>query len=273
MTIKVLKTKAPEPDEKRTRAVSGVAYPYFDHEASIRVADIVQNVGGGSCAPDFLAAKLEYKSIASGTYLTRVAAARMFGYVTMSGGNFVVTERGRAILSPVMPEDSINGKAEGFLAVRLFSRVFDDFRGKSLPPEIGLKNLFLNNYKIVPDRVPSALRVFLNSADQCGFFDHGRDRLITPASNHQSHSTPQPTAAVDAPSTQSEQVQSQDKPRGTGGGSGDGGGIHSALIGLLRELPKPGDAWSPTDQTDFIQAFTGLIKFIYPAKKAEAKDA
>src|SRR5689334_2557857 len=101
---KIEEVKSPAHAERRPRAVSAIGYPYFDHASSVKVAEVTQNVGGGRCAPDFLASKLGYKSVRSGTFLTRVAAARMFGYVTVSNGDFVVTERGQAILSPVMPE-------------------------------------------------------------------------------------------------------------------------------------------------------------------------
>ena len=260
MAVNITRVQAQEPKEKRVRAVSGISYPYFDHESSIRVADVIQNVGGGSCAPDFLAAKLEYKSIHSGTYLTRVAAARMFGYMTVSGGNFVVTERARQILSPVMPEDSINAKVDGFLAVPLFARVFEDFRGKQLPPEVGLKNLFLNTYKIVPDRVTSSLRVFLNSAEQCGFFQNGRDRLIKPTITNAA----QPASLAVSPAIEPEPPQPTEKPPRGGGGGDGGGGVDTAIIGLLRKLPAQGESWTATEQSRFLTAFTHTIQFLYP---------
>jgi len=260
---------APKPTEKRGRSVSGIASPYWDNDASLKVADIIQNVGGGSCAADFLVSKLGYKSIQSGTYLTRVAAARMFGYVSTAQGKFVVTERALSALQPVMPEDSINAKADAFLSVPLFAKLYEDFRGRTLPPEVGLRNLFLNSYRILPDRIPDALRVFMNSAAQCGFFDSGRDRLIRPATNSAAAAPQAPPESPTAPQQQ-EPSAPPDKPRWRdGGGDGGGGGIHSALIGLLRELPKPGESWTTTEQDQFLNAFTGLVKFIFPVQKGE----
>jgi hypothetical protein len=266
--IKQVDTQANTQAPHVKRAISGVAYPYFDHDTSIKVAEVIQNVGGGSCASDFLAAKLGYASIRSGTYLTRVAAARMFGYVSTSDGNFFVTERGRAIVSPVMPEDSVVAKVEGFLSVPLFSRVFDEFKGKQLPPDVGLGNLFLNTYKIVPDRVDSALRVFLSSAEQCGFFQSGRDRLIKPSVS-QSHVKPPVTP--ETPATQ-ELPLPADKPRGGGGGDGGAGGVDTAIIGLLRKLPAQGEGWTTAEQNRFLTAFTHTIQFLYPTADEIYKD-
>src|SRR4051812_42433301 len=104
--------KTPSPEEGRAaakgRSVSGTSYPYFDLDSAIEVADVVQNQGGGICSPDLLAARLDYASVRSGTYLTRVSAARQFGLITSSGGNFAVTERARTILAPVMPDDNVS---------------------------------------------------------------------------------------------------------------------------------------------------------------------
>ncbi|MGJ8620673.1 MAG: hypothetical protein ACSHWN_10095 [Methylophilaceae bacterium] len=260
---KVLKSADDAPKTKASyvkRAISGVAYPYFDHDSSIKVAEVVHNVGGGNCATDFLAAQLGYSSIKSGTYLTRVAAARMFGYVSTNDGNFFVTELGRAIVSPVMPEDSANAKVAGFLNVPLFAKVFEDFKGKQLPPDTGLKNLFLNNYKIVPDRVDSALRVFINSSEQCGFFQSGRDRLIKPSVFQGNN---KPPITPDAPVNQEPQT-SVEKPRGGNSGDSGYGGVDTAIIGLLRKLPSQGEEWTNAEQTRFLTAFNHTIQFLYP---------
>ena len=55
------------------RTQSGVSYPYWDLAASIKVAETIHSKGGGSCSPDQLAFWLDYKSVKSGTYLTRLA--------------------------------------------------------------------------------------------------------------------------------------------------------------------------------------------------------
>lgn len=60
-----------------------------------------------------------------------------------------------------------------------------------------------------------------------------------------------------------------DKPKGTGGGDGTGtGGVHSAIVGLLRELPAPGAAWPAAKKQRFLSAFQATIDFIYPDEDA-----
>jgi len=249
-------------DEPRPRSMSGVSYPYFDLDASIKVAQEIYSRGGGSCTPDQLAAWLDYKSIKSGTYMTRTAAARNFGLIQSTGGKFSVTERGLKIVAPVMPEDALSAKVEAFLAVELFVKVFEQFRGKQLPPEIGLKNLFKSApYSILPDRIDPAVRVFLNSADQAGFFSttNDRTRLIEP-------SIAQPQPPVDAVVVKNNDVPPPaEKPKPQIHAAIDGtGGVHSAIIGLLRELPPPGAPWAPAKKKRFIDAFKATVDFIYP---------
>ena len=165
-----------------------------------------------------------------------------------------------AIVAPVMPEDAVAAKAEAFLNVELFAKVFEQFRGKQLPPEVGLKNLFKSApYFILPDRIDPAVRVFLNSAAQATFLTDDRTRLIQPsvsAANNEKADPPKPNDSEVPPVT--------DKPKNIGSGGDGTGGVHSAIVGLLRELPPPGTAWSAQKKQRFLSAFQATIDFIYP---------
>jgi hypothetical protein len=269
MTIKsVSQSNVQAPEVPTPRVMSGLPSPYFDLEASIKVAEAIHSRGGGSCSADQLAAWLEYKSIKSGTYLTRVAAARQFGLIESSSGRFSVTDRGMAIIAPVMPDDAVNAKADAFLSVPLFATLYEQFKGKQLPPESGLKNLLKSSpYTVLPDRVDPSVRTFYNSAAQAGYFSTTGDksRLIRPGNSQP------PTAMATATATPADQASAPaspshiaEKPK-FGGGGGDGtGGVHSAIVGLLRELPPPGSPWSAQKKQRFLGAFQATIDFIYP---------
>lgn len=243
------------------RKQSGVSYPYFDLDASIKVADVIHTKGGGTCSPDQLAAWLQYKSVKSGTYLTRIAAARNFGLVQTTGGRIAVTDLAMSIIAPVMPDDALSGKVQAFLQIELFNKVYDAFQGKQLPPEIGLKNLFKSApYFILPDRVDPAVRVFFSSSEQAGFFSTtgDRSRLIKPATSE---------AAIPTSSNNNADIPQSPPPEKLkpAGNSGDGtGGVHSAIVGLLRELPPPGTSWPASKKQRFLSAFQATIDFIYP---------
>jgi hypothetical protein len=63
-----------------------------------------------------------------------------------------------------------------------------------------------------------------------------------------------------------EEAASPEKPRGGGGGEGPTG-VHSAIIGILRELPPPGSPWSSAKRDQFLITFDNLIKLLYPAEE------
>lgn len=255
-----------------TSARSGIASPYFDLGASIGVADAVYRQGGGTCSPEQLAAWLGYKSTSSGTYMTRLAAAnKHFGTVEVNGDRITITERAKKILTPVMPDDAIGAKVEAFLAVPLFFKVYEQFKGSQLPPEIGLKNLFLNTYQILPDRVAQAVRVFLNSAEQAGFFSAtsgDRSRLIKPSiaiAGASGTAQPHVVESVSGKSSEPPQLSPTHERTKSSGGSDGTGGVHSAIIGLLRDLPAPGTDWPKKQKARFLRALQATLDHVYPS--------
>jgi len=260
-TATYMKIISPEekraPSEKQSRP--NMVIPYFDLDQSIKVAQVVHEHGGGRCLPEQLAHWLGYTSAKSGTYMMRFYSAKYFGLITATRDSISITDRALAIIAPVLPEDSIQAKLAAFLDIPLFTNIYERFRGQALPPEVGLKNLFHGTYKISYDRLQSALRVFYNSAEQAGFFQISgdRSRLITPVIARQTEK--KVTSATKEEST-------VEKQRTTGGGSGGEGppSVHSAIIGLLRELPPPGTPWNSTNKKRFLDAFKATIDFIYP---------
>jgi hypothetical protein len=163
-----------------------------------------------------------------------------------------------------MPTDAVNGRVEAFLGVPLYRSMFDNFRGTTLPPEVGLQNYFKQQFGILPDRVQQAVRVFKDSATQAGFFQSAPDRLIRPATA--SAATMSATADSAATPERREDAAPERGSRRSGGGGDDGYGIDPSILGLLRQLPKPGEPWSAQDQQAFLNAFTAVVKFIYPVK-------
>lgn len=247
---------------KRTR--SGTASPYFDLDTSIKVAETIHSMGGGSCSSDQLAHWLNYKSTRSGTYLTRIAAARQFGLIESLGDRHSVTERGMRIVAPVMDTDVTQAKIDAFMDVELFSKVFQRFRGSTLPADSGLKNLFATpEYAILPDRIDAAIRVLTNSAEQAAFLVTSGDqrRLIMPSVVGAAAPKSQSTSDEDKPTP----TTLSEKPKGSSHPSLEHtSGVHSAIVGLLRELPPPGTPWPNAKKQRFLTAFQSTIDFIYP---------
>lgn len=260
--VETLKPEQAANAEQKSKAtsVSG-GWPFFDFSDAFQVPELINTRGGGVADLDQLAAWLNYKSTTSGTFASKLASARYFGLVSSTErGRVSISDRARTILAPVMPDDAVNAKAEAFLAVPLFKRLFDQFRGTALPPDVGLRNLFQHTYHIAPERVQQAVRVFKDSARQTGFFDSAPDRLIRPSAMASS------VAQSGAQTSEAEARAPVSENRRFAGGGGNEGGIHPAILGMLHELPAPGDPWTPSDQKGFLDAFIAMVKFIYPAK-------
>lgn len=241
---------------------SKTSYPYYDLEQSIQVAKAIRDNAGGICTGDQLAVYLKYASTRSGTYFSRVNSAKLFGLIQQQGENLSPTERATSILSPVMPDDETRGRIDAFLSVPLFSAVFEQFKGQSLPPEVGIKNMLKTRFGIVEDRVTPAFRVLMDSAEQAGLFKTTGDRtkMVKPAVNGsrspESPSSPEGGGSIDRP----------EKQRG-GGGEGPPGGIHSAIVGLLRELPQPGTSFPKAKKQRFLDALKAALDWVYPEEE------
>jgi len=245
------------------RGRSGTSSPYFDLDTSIKVAETIHTTGGGICSTDQLAHWLNYKTTRSGTFLTRLAAARQFGLIESSSDRHSVSDRGMRIVAPVMDTDATQAKIDAFMDVELFSKVFQRFRGTALPADSGLKNLFAtSDYAILPDRIDAAIRVLINSADQAGFLVTTGDqrRLIMPSVMGAAAPKSQSAEEEKAPST-----ATLEKPKAPSHPSVEHtSGVHSAIVGLLRELPPPGTPWPNAKKQRFLTAFQSTIDFIYP---------
>jgi hypothetical protein len=265
-TVRAVKDPEPDPKEGKSRAKSGVAFPYWDLDSSIEVARVIHERAGGSCDLPQLATLLGYSGISNGSFRTRVAAAKMFGVIESTDDNKLrVSSRGRSVVAPVTVADGSKARVEAFMAVDLFKKVFDRFNGTTLPENIGLRNLLQNEYQVVPDRIAPTVRILLDSADQAGLFQMAgnRTRMVMPVGTA-------PAASPPAPPPVQHQTPHNDHHRhgGSGGSGGSGGGgdvgIDPAILGLLRRLPPGGTPLSKQRRDALIAAFTATVGFIYP---------
>lgn len=246
---------------------ASASYPYFDLDDSLLVARKIHEQAGGACDPDQLAVYLGYKSTKSGTFQTRLSAAKQFGFVRTEGGAIIVTERAMKILSPVLPEDAAAARVDAFLSIDLFSKVFERFKGTTIPPRVGIRNLFSQAYGLAPDRLDPAVRVMFDSASQAGMLPNGDEsRLVRPA--FKTSSTTAPASPTPPPPPPNHPPETS-RIGGMGGGGDGPAGIHTAIIGLLRELPAAGEPWAKRSKDRFVKAFLATLDFVYPEDDEE----
>jgi hypothetical protein len=236
----------PAPQAK-TRGQSATKFAVYSLADALGAAQAIHEKGGGRATSEQLAAYLGYKSAKNGAYLELLASARTYGLIASEGGQMVITPRAQSILMPVYRESARQAMVDAFLAVPLFERVYDEHRGRELPPKFGLMNLMRTHYGIVPGRIEKAYRSLMESAEQAGFFEvkGSRTQLIIP--NIQA---PRGAPPVDRP------AGDESQRAGGGNGSDDGGDDHppaaktqdelrneyvSALIDVFREKGAKGD--------------------------------
>ena len=167
-----------------SRVAAENRYPAYELLASVEVAAVIHERGGGSSSADELAAFLGYSTTNSGAFLARVAAARLFGLIERSGRSYVPTELAARIMSPEYPEEALEARLESFFAVPLYQAIYERYEGRPLPPEVGLRNTLHTTYQIPTNRTALAYRVLMDSADQAGLFSTrggARTHLVRPS--------------------------------------------------------------------------------------------
>jgi hypothetical protein len=213
----VTKLNQNDADAKRQR--SEHKFPYYDLADSLLVAKTIHAKGGGAVTLDELAAHLGYAGTNNGAFQSRVGAARMFGVVEKTGNKFVLTQLAQSILMPVYDWMPKEGLVKAFLNVELFRRVYEEYQGKQLPPEFGIKNALKTIFKVNPNGIERAYRTLMLSAEAAGFFETragARTHLIIPTINK--------GAVPTMPSASPNENLATPEFGGGGGGSGSGSG-------------------------------------------------
>lgn len=269
--IKVV-SDAADPKAGKERKVSGATAPYMNLALSEEVARVI-HVAGGSLDREQLAAKLSYSGTKNGTFLMRVSAAKIFGLVDQPPQSDIVriTPRGVSIVAPVSEVDAQRAKLEAFMCVDLYKAVYMEYKGRELPANIGLANLLVNTYKIIPNRAAPAVKTMLESAETAGLFSMAglaSRKMISPILSGGGGA-----AVVDPPKIPlTPQVDTTRSVSGGGGGNDGGDGIDPALSAILRRLPPSGTPLSKSKRKTLIEALISAVNWIYPDPDAEADD-
>jgi len=163
--------QAPQPSGQ-TRVKREHRYPVYDLDSSIAVARTIRDQGGGSADQAHLAGFLRYSSPKNGAFITRIAAARVFGLIESKERFLVPTPLASAIIAPEHPgRDDVRARFEAFMHVPLYRSIYERYKNAQLPPEMGLRNAMETHYGIPRARTQIAYRVLMDSAGQAGLYD------------------------------------------------------------------------------------------------------
>jgi hypothetical protein len=246
-----------DPDESDIRQRSSIGFPYNNLDDAIAVTVAIHsNVGTGECDDAQLSAWMGLSPKSSG-FRMQVSAARMFGVVETNSGHHKLTALGRTAVDPRRQREA---RAKAFLNVPLYKALFENFRTGVLPPAAALEREMLR-LGVAEKQTGRARQVFERSAEQGGFFEHGKNRLVMPGIAGQDAPT------LDKPNDPNDPDREKfDRDQGgAGSGSGGNGGIDldPLLIALLKKIPPTKDGWPLAKRVRWFRTFAMNVSQIY----------
>jgi hypothetical protein len=229
---------------------SSIGFPYTPLGDVVEMAAAIQgNVGSGTMSDDQLAPAIHMSHKSSG-YRSRLSAARMFGIIESGDGGHRLSDLGKRIVDE---KQARAAKADAFLNVPLYRRVYEEHKGSTIPPAAALEREFLG-FGVAPKQTARARQVFERSAEQAAFFEVGKDRLVRP--------TVRQGDATDADSKTKEDQTKKGK-----GGEPPDNELHPFIQGLLKTLPpKEGDDWPLQDRVKWLRLAASAFDMIYEAE-------
>lgn len=236
------------PPKRSAPFKSDIQFPYAHLEDAVNIARIISE-NGSSLSKDQIAGVLSVST--SGTFNLRVSAARMFGLIEAAADNkFQLTDLGAMILSSDEAE-SRQAKRDAFLAIELYQKTYETFRGRALPlrPH-GLEATFVN-FGVAPKQKDKARLAFERSALFAGFFHAGREKLVEPIISGNGGTKAVPVVAPVLPPAAPVKETPLDA-------------ANQLLIkGLLERLPTPETAWPLAERARWLRALAVNLAMIY----------
>jgi hypothetical protein len=228
------------------RQRSKVAFPYNDLNSALEVANAIHDkVGNSDCSLQQLSAWMN-QSIKSSGFRVQIAAARLFGVIESEGSeSYRLTQLGRQIVDP---ENARKAKATAFMNVPLFQLIYENHKDGILPPAAALERE-IAQAGVAEKQKDRARQVFERSADQAGFFEHGKNRLVMPA--------------IKEAGVGGKETKTGDSGGGGGGSNNVGLDLDPLLIELLKKIPPTNDGWAGPQRLRWFKTFAMNVSQIY----------
>ena len=170
---------------------SEIAFPYGSLKDAEEIAHSLHSKWGDDAEVVQLAGGMS-TTTGSGTFRSKLGTARTFGVLEGTRGRAKLTNLGKRIVDPAtMPA----ARVEAFLNVPLFQALYEKHKSGVVPPDRALENEILE-LGVSSRQVGRARQSFQRSAEQAGFFAHGRDRLIIPNVGKLHEGTPKDGSAL-----------------------------------------------------------------------------
>ncbi|MGB6327128.1 MAG: hypothetical protein WBG11_15510 [Methylocella sp.] len=256
---------------KRQHEQSSIVFPYMDLDTGVSVARAILGTGGVPLSRDQLAGVMNANA-AGGSFITKIATARIFGLIASAQGKYELTNLGFAITDSDEKRQRA-ARAEAFLYVELYRRTYEEFKGRQLPPRPnGLEQAFAS-FGVSPKQTYNARLAFDRSATQAGFFSAGHDRLIEPiigagkvalTSVSRATATAGPLSAVrNLPTTEENKRDEENERAAVESSTPETRKLHPFIRGLLESLPAPETNWTVEGRAKWLQAAANIFDLMY----------
>ncbi|MEO1204823.1 MAG: hypothetical protein AAFV45_00685 [Pseudomonadota bacterium] len=161
-------------DDKNER--STVDFPYNGLDAAEDVASALWSTAGDRpLEVDALAGAMGMAI--SGAFRQKTSAARSFGVVEKEGRSaFKLSPLGVRLVSPGQEEVA---RADAFLEVELYRKLYDDYRNRLIPTGKALEEV-MKQIGVASKQADRARQAFERSARHAGYFWAGDNKLVRP---------------------------------------------------------------------------------------------
>lgn len=251
------------PEISRTRQRSAVKFTYADLDEAVRIANPIYDRLGRAGRADLgqVAECTGGLRVDSGAFRSLLANARAYGLIETQRERVTLTDLGARVFDT---NQARLARANAFLHVELFRRIYERYKDGSLPVDAALHRE-IEELGVTPKQVERARRMFQKSALQSGFSEHGRDCLIAPVADvatGRGSTELEDTLRRDEQRGQSE-VWSETVVRGISGGDEQPVKLHLAVEGLLTALPPAGAVWPQQKRENWLAAVNEVFSLIY----------
>lgn len=235
--------------DTQSRQRSTIGFPYNDLADAIQFAQAVHDhVGHGECDDDQLAAWVDQSPKSSG-FRTQISAARMFGVLEADGASkHKLSTLGQKIVDPNQAREA---KVHAFLNVQLYKAAYEKYKGTVVPPTAALELDFVR-LGVAEKQKDRARAIFNKSAEQAGFFEHGKNRLVQPG-----------IVAKENAASVTEPQKEDTLGGGSGGGDGTALDLDPLLMALLQKIPTKVEEWPPAKRLRWFRTFAMNVSQVY----------
>jgi len=241
--------------ERAERERSRIEFPYYSLDEAIKIAKGIFDLGS-NCQIDQLAGHLN-QAASGGGFRVKLMAARTFGLITYTQGNASLAELGAQIIDADTEREA---RAQAFLKVPLYNAIYEQFKGKTIPGNIGLEGAMVNLGVAVKQK-EKARQAFQRSAKESGFFAYGTTKLVYPVIGQEratKESKPgEPIVQPPLPPPQN------GNGKGGSDSGGGGNGLDPLIQGLLNKLPDTSQPWTLDGRRKWLQLALGILDVMY----------